>query len=532
MVQPCFRVLIYTASREGVKRKTGRDSLEIRTQPTDSAVAVRFDSRHPRCFRFSQSVRAATMNGASATLLRDFRRMKKTNRPATNRRRAVAIVVRWSLQTLAAASLFWVVAHGWAEDRSNGWWSLQAVRRTPIPLPPSLTQLEGLRPESGTTARALESRWALDSWIDAFVLQKLEERGLEPGQAADRAAWLRRAIFDLTGLPPSDDDSDEFVADPAADAKDRVIDRLLASPAYGQRWGRHWLDAVRYADARDLIQLPAESDFHEIWRYRDWVVSAWNRDMPYPQFLTMQVAGDLLQPSVDDQIDRDALVATGFLALADFVPGDVDKEQMIADYVNDEIDVVGRAILGFTLACARCHDHKFDPITTEDYYALAGIFFSTRLVPGPVKGNTPLVRVPLASPAELARIESEKIRNQQRMAELRREISSAEDRHARAYLEQQVAEFTEKYLIAAWEFTRWQSQNAEADLLSDLEPTADVVRFAADRSLDPTTLARWLSYLHRRRGIRGVGRVHPSLENFLTLADQESVAREIGRAHV
>ncbi|MFM2095442.1 MAG: hypothetical protein RIS70_2566, partial [Planctomycetota bacterium] len=446
--------------------------------------------------------------------------MKKTNRPVPKRSRAGWIVVRWSLQTLAAASLFWVVAQGLAEDPSNGWWSLQAVRRTPLPMP-----LSERRPKQGTAARVSDSRWAIDTWIDAFVLQKLDERDLEPGQAADRAEWLRRATFDLTGLPPSDDEWDEFVADPAPDAKDMVIDRLLASPAHGQRWGRHWLDAVRYADARDLIQLPAESDFREIWRYRDWVVSAWNRDMPYPQFLTMQLAGDLLQPQDDDRIDRDALVATGFLALADFVPGDVDKEQMIADYVNDEIDVVGRAILGFTLACARCHDHKFDPITIEDYYALAGIFFSTRLVPGPVKGNTPLVRVPLASRTELARIESEKLHNQQRMAEVRREISSAEDRYARAHLERQVAQFTEKYLIAAWEFTRWQSQNAEADLLSDLEPTVDVARFAAERSLDPATLARWLSYLHRRRGIRGVGRVHPDLENLLALADQESVVR-------
>lgn len=525
MVQPCFPVPIYTAYTP----LPGRAEEEIRTRcPRIPDATNRYDGRHdgrpdgrhPSFLRFSQSVRAATILDESAPLLRDFGRMKKTNRPEPDRYRAVRIVVRWSLQTLVAASLFWVVAHAWAEDHSSGLWSLQAVRRTPIPMLQS-----GHRPREGTAARVSDSRWAVDTWIDAFVLQKLEERGLEPGQAADRAGWLRRATFDLTGLPPSDDEGDELVADPAPDAKDRAIDRLLASPAYGQRWGRHWLDAVRYADARDLIQLPAESDFREIWRYRDWVVSAWNRDMPYPQFLTMQLAGDLLQPQDDDRIDRDALVATGFLALADFVPGDVDKEQMIADYVNDEIDVVGRAILGFTLACARCHDHKFDPITTEDYYALAGIFFSTRLVPGPVKGNTPLVRVPLASRAELARIESEKIRNQQRMAELRREISSAEDRHARAYLEQQVALFTEKYLIAAWEFTRWQSQNAEADLLLDLEPTADVVRFAADRSLDPATLARWLSYLHRRRGLRGVGRVHPSLENFLALADQESVAR-------
>ena len=187
------------------------------------------------------------------------------------------------------------------------------------------------------------------------------------------------------------------------------MDRLLASPAYGERWGRHWLDIVRYADARDLIQLPAESDFREAWRYRDWVVAAFNRDMSYAEFVRLQIAGDLLPPPRPGGIHADGLVATGLLAIADFVPGDVDKDQMIADYVNDEIDVVGRAFLGLTLACARCHDHKFDPISTEDYYALAGIFFSTSLIPGPVPGNTPLVRVPLLPQDELARLRAPRL---------------------------------------------------------------------------------------------------------------------------
>ena len=223
-----------------------------------------------------------------------------------------------------------------------------------------------------------------------------------PAPPADKRTLLRRATFDLTGLPPQPEEIEAFLADESPDAFAKVVDRLLASPLYGQRWGRHWLDVVRYADARDLIQLPAESDFREAWRYRDWVVDAFNRDLPYDEFITRQLAGDLLQPADPTKIDKEALVATGMLAIADFVPGDVDKEQMIADYVNDQIDVVGRAFLGLTLACARCHDHKFDPISTEDYYALAGIFFSTRLIPGPVKGNTPLVKVPLLSPSRIA----------------------------------------------------------------------------------------------------------------------------------
>ena len=206
------------------------------------------------------------------------------------------------------------------------------------------------------------------------------------------------------------------------------MDRLLASPQYGERWGRHWLDVVRYADARDLIQLPAESDFREAWRYRDWVVDAFNRDLPYQEFVRNQVAGDLLPPPQPGGINKDGLVATGLLAIADFVPGDVDKDQMIADYVNDQIDVVSKAFLGLSVACARCHDHKFDPISSEDYYALAGIFFSTRLIPGPVPGNTPLVRVPLLSPDELAKVQARDAADKRRRAELEQQLPDAADR--------------------------------------------------------------------------------------------------------
>src|SRR6185369_12249690 len=130
--------------------------------------------------------------------------------------------------------------------------------------------------------------------------------------------------------------------------------------------------------------------------------------LPYSQFARYQLVGDLLQPAASDKINQEGIVATGFLALADFIPGDNDKDMMIADYVNDQVDVTGRTFLGLTLGCARCHDHKFDPISIEDYYSMAGIFFSTRLVPGPVAGNTPLVRVPLLPKCELDEIDAQK----------------------------------------------------------------------------------------------------------------------------
>jgi hypothetical protein len=323
--------------------------------------------------------------------------------------------------------------------------------------------------------------------VDRFILAGLEGRGLRPTKPADRRTLLRRVSYDLIGLPPTPAEIDAFLADESPQAFARVVDRLLASPQYGERWGRHWLDVVRYADARDLIQLPPESDFREIWRYRDWVVAAFNRDLPYPDFIRHQLAGDLLPPPRPGGINKDGVVATGMLALADFVPGDVDKEQMIADYVNDEIDVVGRAFLGLTLACARCHDHKFDPITTEDYYALAGIFFSTRLIPSPVAGNTPLVRVPLLGPDELAGARKQEAADRQRRTELEQMIPGMVDREYRACQSRLIVGETAKYLVAACEYRKPMPGKSKV-ALKDL---------AQQRGLQASLLAGWVAYLDR-----------------------------------
>ncbi|HEV3006531.1 MAG TPA: DUF1549 and DUF1553 domain-containing protein, partial [Pirellulales bacterium] len=382
-------------------------------------------------------------------------------------------------------------ARAFTDDERN-FWSFQPVRQV---TPPDV--------------RAVT--WP-QSPIDHFILARLEERGLSPSTPADKRTLLRRATFDLTGLPPTPDEIEAFLADESPAAFATVVERLLASPQYGERWGRHWLDVVRYADARDLIQLPAESDFREAWRYRDFVVRAFNRDLPYDEFITLQLIGDLLQPADPDQMDPEALVATGLLAIADFVPGDVDKEQMIADYVNDQIDVVGRALMGLTVACARCHDHKFDPISTEEYYALAGIFFSTRLVPGPVAGNTPLVRRPLLSPSELRTIEAQAACDKQRIAELSREIPVLADREYLVALEQQIATATPKYLLEAWEYVHTPA--------GEVPPAID--EFAAMHALDAPTLSCWLKYLKERP--------HPLLAPLLAAtdrADAERPAREL-----
>ncbi|MFM8272596.1 MAG: PSD1 and planctomycete cytochrome C domain-containing protein [Gemmata sp.] len=215
--------------------------------------------------------------------------------------------------------------------------------------------------------------WA-ESDLDRFVLARLESAGLKPAPPADKRTLIRRATFDLTGLPPTPDEVDAFLKDDSPGAFAKVIDRLLGSPAYGERWGRHWLDVARYADSNGLDENIAHGN---AWRYRDYVIKAFNSDKPYDQFLREQVAGDLI-PSTTPAARNDLLVATGFLALGPKVLAEVDEKKMEYDIVDEQLDTLGRAVLGLTLGCARCHDHKFDPMTAADYYGLAGVFVSTK----------------------------------------------------------------------------------------------------------------------------------------------------------
>lgn len=206
--------------------------------------------------------------------------------------------------------------------------------------------------------------------IDRFILAKLEERGLTPAPEADRQTLIRRLTYDLIGLPPTPDEVDRFLADESPDAYERLVDRLLASPRYGVRWGRKWLDVARYADSNGLDENLA---FGNAWRFRDYVVDSFNDDKPYDQFLIEQIAGDLLP-----EPDREALIATGFLALGAKVLAEPDRAKLEMDVIDEQIDTLGKAFLGLTLGCARCHDHKFDPVLQSDYYALAAIFKSTK----------------------------------------------------------------------------------------------------------------------------------------------------------
>jgi hypothetical protein len=222
--------------------------------------------------------------------------------------------------------------------------------------------------------------------IDGFILAALEARGLKPAQAAEKRTLIRRATFDLLGLPPHPDDVRAFLADESPDAFARVVDRLLGSPHYGQRWARHWLDVARYADSNGLDENLA---YANAYRYRDYVIAAFNSDKPYDRFVIEQLAGDLLAQDEANRGEDGAgqapdverfskLIATGFLALGAKMLAEDDPVKMQMDIIDEQVDTIGRTFLGLTLGCARCHDHKFDPISSADYYALAGIFKSTR----------------------------------------------------------------------------------------------------------------------------------------------------------
>jgi hypothetical protein len=256
--------------------------------------------------------------------------------------------------SLAGTGVRPVALRGVITDADKNFWAFKPLAQNASPTPK-------------------ENSWSADA-IDQFVLLNLEKNGLKPAPQADKTTLLRRATFDLTGLPPTEKELHDFLADKAAGAYGKVIDRLLASPRYGERWGRHWLDVMRYADSTGSDE---DHRYPHAWRYRDYVVASFNHDMPYNQFVREQLAGDILAADPNSAVGYRGIVATGFLALGKKALAQKDLPLKRYDVVDDQIEVTSKAFLGLTVNCARCHDHKFDPIATKDYYQMAAIFAST-----------------------------------------------------------------------------------------------------------------------------------------------------------
>ncbi len=215
--------------------------------------------------------------------------------------------------------------------------------------------------------------WVNNS-IDSFILEKIESQDLQPSERANKHKLVRRAYLDLLGIPPTIEEVKQFTENQSPNAWEELIEELLSSPRYGERWGRHWLDVARYSDSNGMDENIAHP---EAYRYRDYVIKSFNQDKPFNQFIIEQLAGDLL-PSENLEKSREQTIASGFLSVGPKMLACDDPDKMRRDIVDEQLDTTGRAFMGMTFGCARCHDHKFDPISIEDYYGLAGIFMSTK----------------------------------------------------------------------------------------------------------------------------------------------------------
>jgi len=296
--------------------------------------------------------------------------------------------------------------------------------------------------------------------LDHFILARLEAEGFTPVGRASRRELIRRVTFDLVGLPPTPEQTEAFVNNPSPHAFAQLVDRLLQSPRYGERWGRHWLDVARYAED-DLYGPEGVSQYQNAWRYRDWVIRALNQDMPYDLFVRAQIAGDLL-----DGPDGESLaVGTGFLALGVWYYASVEAPQARAEERYDRIDAITRGFLGLTVACARCHDHKYDPISHTDYYALDGIMASTIYWAHPLAPQDVV---------ETYQQHKKKLRDQQDALKEFLDQQSIQ-------ISEQLARRTSRYLMTMWRLQQ--------------DPAVSASQGAQQHSLDQDILESWLKYL-------------------------------------
>ncbi|MFO0928384.1 MAG: DUF1549 domain-containing protein, partial [Gemmataceae bacterium] len=293
-------------------------------------------------------------------------------------------MARWSWLLTILACL--AVADGATAAEEDTWWSLRPLSRPAVPV----VKMTG---------------WARTP-VDAFVLARLEQRGLRPSPEADRRTLLRRLSFDLTGLPPTPAEVEVFVADTHKDAYERLVDRLLGSSAYGERWGRHWLDVAHYGDTHGYDK---DKRRDHAWPYRDWVVRQINADLPYPQFVRQQIAGDVLRPGDADGVTASGFVVAGpwdFVGQVELREGTVDKEKTRQLDRDDMVSTTVGTFMSLTVGCARCHDHKFDPISLKDYYRLQAVFAGVERGNRTIPGAAPPERIRLL--AEQQRLQAER----------------------------------------------------------------------------------------------------------------------------
>ena len=336
------------------------------------------------------------------------------------------------------------------EQRS--FWSFQPPRQVEIP--------------------AVEKQGWVRSPLDHFVLSRLESKGLDPVEPADRRTLLRRAYFDLIGLPPTPDEVRVFLQDNSPEAFQRVVDRLLSSPRYGERWGRFWLDLARYSD--DKLNSTEDEPYLNAFRYRNWVIDAFNQDLPYDRFVKAQLAGDLLQDRNESYVG-----GLGFYAIS-------------PQFQDDRVDTTTKTFLGLTAGCAQCHDHKFDPIPTEDYYALLGVFNSSKIDEYPISAEGVV----------------KQYRKQEERHKAEKDALDEFRANQRDQLIDALAHQTSRYIQASWRTLRSKKRE-------------DLDSVAQEQKLDNETLSRWVQYLSKSP------RDHPFLDPWDQALGSGAGAREI-----
>ncbi len=355
--------------------------------------------------------------------------------------------------------------------RRGAVWPSETAPKETATAPPS-RDFWAFKPVADPLPPTVRDEVRIRSPLDRFIFARLEAEGLRPAEPADRRTLVRRVTFDLTGLPPTPEEVKAFLADDAADAFDKVVDRLLASPAYGERWARHWLDVARYAEDQAHSFQPRL--YPEGWRYRDWLVKALNEDMPYDRFLTEQIAADL----IEGPNPRERKAALGFFALGPVYYGDAKK----FDQYDDRIDTLTRGVLGLTVACARCHDHKYDPISQQDYYGLAGII-----------AGSEYVEAPLAPPEVVEAFENAKAAFEAKQKQTDAALAAEQLR-----LKQGRMKEVATYLVSAWM----------------ARGTTDLKQLAVREAVDVERLRRWINFLKGSKD-------RPILRPWYALLDRE-----------
>jgi cytochrome c553 len=323
-----------------------------------------------------------------------------------------------------------------------------------------------------------DAAW-VKSPIDRFILAKLEAQDLKPVAPAGKATLLRRVTFDLTGLPPTEAEIGEFMADASPNAYEKVVDRLLASPRYGEQWGRHWLDVARYADSTGNDE---DHRYPYAYQYRDYVIDSFNKNVAFDRFVREQIAGDLLPADQPGAINRRGLVATGFLALGQKALAQQDKKKLLFDMYDEQVDTISKGILGVTLSCARCHDHKFDPLLSRDYYSLVSILAATRNFEDAAPHVSKLLFKPLGTKEDTERYQKAK------------EALTAKQNEADDFLDQQIDKYiaalvprSADYMLAAYRV---------------YQDRADPVQISREKNLLPDVLKKWVSFLEPTAEVR------------------------------